>query len=76
MTPSKKESVSHLISSLTQEKMKLIPEEKQKLKQLLQDSSEDEDDREDTSPLMSEDSYKVVYGGPFAQDPYKDYKDL
>ncbi|GMN73774.1 hypothetical protein TIFTF001_052240 [Ficus carica] len=25
---------------------------------------------------MSEDSYKAVYGGPFAQDPYEDYKNL
>ncbi|GMN45133.1 hypothetical protein TIFTF001_014326 [Ficus carica] len=75
-TPSKKESVSQLISSLTQEKRKVLPEEKKKLKQLLKDSSEDEDDQEDRSPLMSEDSYKAVYGEHFAKDPYEDYKNL
>ncbi|GMN29639.1 hypothetical protein TIFTF001_051730 [Ficus carica] len=75
-TPSKKEYVTQLISSLTQEKRKLLPEEKKKLKQLLKDSSEDEDDQEDRSPLMSEDSYKAVYGENFAQDPYEDYKNL
>ena len=38
----------------------------------MQDSSEDEDKKEDRSPLTSEGSYKAVYGGEFAQDPYQD----
>ncbi|GMN74163.1 hypothetical protein TIFTF001_053125 [Ficus carica] len=75
-TPSQKESVSQLISSLTQEKRKLLLEEKKKLKQFLRDSSEDEDDKEDRSPLISEDSYKAIYREHFAQDPYEDYKIL
>ncbi|GMN47662.1 hypothetical protein TIFTF001_016832 [Ficus carica] len=47
----------------SREKRKLLPEEKQKLKQILQDSSEEENNKEDRSLVTSEESYRAVYRG-------------
>lgn len=55
--------MSKLISSLSKEKKKLLPEEKEKLKQFLEDSSKESDEIEDLSPVSSDESYKPDYRG-------------